>query len=133
MSDREVQPVWKTAPEPKPQRQGMRRRALKTGTRPVQDWSSDADYVLAQQIVHRRSTGLCEHCRTQPATNVHHLAGRGFPGCHHPDLLLNLCGNGNIDGCHGLAHAGRKHAEALGLLLPHGTTADQLDENGRLP
>ena len=25
------------------------------------------------------------------------------------------------------------HAEALGLLLPHGTTADQLDENGRLP
>lgn len=97
-------------------------------------WTTEAHYRTAREIVRDRSAGVCEFdgC-TAPASNVHHRAGRGFPGCHHPDLLLNLCGNGNIDGCHGLAHAGRKHAEALGLLLPHGTTADQLDKNGCLP
>ena len=124
---REVQPCFKTERPPKTTRQGMRRKALNKRTRPVVKWSTDADYEMAKTIVHTRSGGVCEHCREKPATNVHHLAGRGFDGCHHPMLLKDLCGNGNIDGCHGLAHQlGRNAAYALGLRLPKGTTADDL-------
>lgn len=120
------EPVMK-GPKPPPRRTGqLRAKARKTGTRPTAPWSTDADYRLACEIVDLRSGGVCEHCRTEPATNHHHVAGRGFAGCHHPLLLKHLCGNGNVDGCHGLAHSlPMRTAAALGLRLPWGTRVDE--------
>lgn len=125
---REVEPLLKTDSRPKKANGGLRRKALNKGTRPRQEWSSDEDYTLAREIVRRRSKGVCEHCHDAPATNCHHKAGRGFAGCHHPMLLIDLCGTGgNLDGCHGLAHqVSVATGSALGLRLPWGTTADDL-------
>ena len=93
--------------------------------RPAEPWSTDDDLYEAKIIVRQRSRGVCERegC-TKPASNVHHKAGRGFAGCHHPDLLIDLCGNGNIDGCHGDAHKlPAAQARDAGLRLPWGTRA----------
>lgn len=52
-------------------------------------WSEDAGAKACK----KRSGGRCEHpdgC-LQRATHVHHRQGRGFAGCHHPELLLHLC------------------------------------------
>jgi hypothetical protein len=125
---RDVQPIWKNPAKPKPKRRSLnRKRKPHSQPRPVAPWSTDADYETARTIVMERAGGMCEHCRTEPATNVHHKAGRGFPGCHHPLLLLALCGMGNASGCHGKAHSiGLSTAMALGLRLPKGTTVDDL-------
>ena len=78
----------------------------------------------AKKAVRARSGGYCEAriegvCEIQ-ATNVHHIAGRGFDGCHDPALLLHVCGQGNVSGCHGYieAHGGfdgfaQRHGHAL--------------------
>lgn len=126
---REVQTFFK---EPKPPKKTdgqrlRRKRKPHSQPRPVEPWSTDADYVAACGIVDRRAKGCCEHCGTPGATNHHHLAGRGFAGCHHPLLIKLLCGNGNVDGCHRVAHSvSVPTGSALGLRLPWGTTADDL-------
>jgi hypothetical protein len=126
---REVQSFFKQPRPEKNPRRSMRRKALNKRTRPVVKWSSDADYEMAKAIVHARSGGVCEHCRDKPATNVHHLAGRGYDGCHHPMLLKDLCGNGSTSGCHKFAHSvSLPTAMALGLRLPWGTRADELGD-----
>lgn len=129
----DVQPRWKQPKPPKKTgRSSLRRvsKRLKNG-----DWSNPADLALAKQIVHERSGGWCEinadGCLGR-ATNVHHRAGRGFKGCHHPELLRDTCGNGNMSGCHGAAHTLHDLADEQGWVLPWGTTADQLDEWGQL-
>lgn len=44
-----------------------------------------------------------------PATNRHHVIQKGMGGSKLARRIptLPLCGNGNADGCHGLAHSGR--------------------------
>lgn len=81
----------------------------------------------AKKIVEARSGGYCEAriegvCEIQ-ATNVHHIAGRGFDGCHDPALLLHVCGQGNVSGCHGYIeqHGGYEGwAQRHGHALPWG-------------
>lgn len=96
-------------------------------------WSTPEDYRDGRNIAWSRSRGRCEartpDCRGM-GTQVHHKAGRGFDGCHHPDLLLVVCGNGNWDGCHGYIHANRDRAEEAGWLLPHGTTIEDGQASG---
>ena len=127
-ASRDVTTFFKDPPKPKKGSGGLRRKALNKGTRPKQEWSSDEDYAIAHALVMERAKGKCEHCRTEPATNVHHKAGRGFAGCHHPMLLVALCGSGNTSGCHQLAHSvSVATGSALGLRLPWRTTADDLE------
>ena len=55
-------------------------------------------------------TVLCAVCRSKRATNRHHVVPRsqgGTNGC-----TITLCGNGNISGCHGLAHNHYLHFRA---------------------
>jgi len=85
------------------------------------------ELVAAKKAVRERSGGVCE-ARTPwcygKAREVHHRAGRGFYGCHHPDLLLHVCGHGNIDGCHGYIEGHASEAMAMGWRLPWGTRAE---------
>lgn len=54
---------------------------------------------LAKLTVKKRSRGLCESpyagaCGVlgeHAAVHVHHLAGRGWVGCHDPSNLIHLC------------------------------------------
>lgn len=90
-------------------------------------WSTEADYREAREHVLDRSGGKCEVQATGCfgwANNVHHRAGRGFDGCHHPSLLVAVCGNGNVDGCHGKLH--QSHPDTEAYRLPWGTTADTI-------
>lgn len=55
-------------------------------------------------LVQERSQGMCEaHCGKR-ASNIHHRRFLGRGGQHNVANLVALCGNGNIDGCHGRAH-----------------------------
>ena len=65
-------------------------------------------------IVAERSGGMCEVCHVMPATNIHHRRFLGRGGMHNIANLLHLCGNGNIDGCHGRAHTGA-HLEGTSI------------------
>lgn len=90
-------------------RAGYRDRPLRTpvARRQAEPWSTEADYREAREVVLARSGGKCEVGATDCfgwANNVHHRAGRGFSGCHHPDLLVAVCGAGNISGCHAKLH-----------------------------
>lgn len=133
MRSSDVQTFFKDKPKPKKPRTSLRRvsKRLKNG-----DWSNPADLAVAKEIVRERSGGWCEAnapgCLGR-ATNVHHRAGRGFRGCHHPSLLGDYCGNGNTSGCHGYAHTHHDEAEEQGWILPWGTKAEDLDEWGQLP
>ena len=58
------------------------------------------------------ATPCCVVCG-RPATNCHHVIPKGMGGVPRETEKripkLKLCGNGNLDGCHGLAHQGRLH------------------------
>lgn len=56
---------------------------------------------------------LCAVCG-RPATNLHHIVRRGAgrwiaDGKEVRKPLVRLCGDGNLNGCHGMAHANRLH------------------------
>lgn len=91
-----------------------------------EDRAADPTETEGKKATKARSGGVCEAgtpwC-VGKATNVHHRAGRGFYGCHHPDLLLHVCGNGNVDGCHGFIEQNAPVAYAMGWRLPWGTRA----------
>lgn len=53
-----------------------------------------------------RSGGMCERCIVNPANDIHHRRYLSRGGMHNLANLIHLCGNGNIDGCHGEAHTG---------------------------
>ena len=60
-----------------------------------------------------RESRFCAVCG-RPATNMHHIVKRSAgkwirDGEEVPKPCVRLCGNGNADGCHGLAHQGRLH------------------------
>lgn len=78
-------------------------------------WTWDKGREAALQ----RAGGLCEArtewCETL-VTQVHHIAGRDWKGCHHPDLLLAVCGEGNVTGCHGWIHGHTDEAKVHGWM-----------------
>lgn len=94
-----------------------------------------AVYTQAQgyKAVRRRSGGECEvgspWCLGK-AREVHHRAGRGFAECHHPLLLLHVCGHGNVDGCLGWLHQHGREATEQGWNIPRESV--QLAELRRL-
>lgn len=69
------------------------------------------ELVAGKAAVKARSGGRCEAqtpwCEGQ-ATQVHHISGRVGEGCHDDVNLLDVCGQGNVTGCHGYLH---QHAE----------------------
>lgn len=67
-----------------------------------------------EAIVKRRSGGVCESCGARPATNVHHRKYLSRGGTHDVHNLFDLCGMGNVKGCHGRAH---KDGEREGLAI----------------
>lgn len=80
----------------------------------------DEQLTEAKLVVRARSKGACE-ARTPAcvdtgprpgAVDVHHRAGRGFDGCHAPELLLDCC-----DPCHDFIHANPEVAYARGWML----------------
>lgn len=48
---------------------------------------------------------LCAVCG-RPASNRHHVIQKGMGGSKADIPTVPLCGHGNLDGCHGLAHSG---------------------------
>lgn len=93
------------------------------------------DHIRA--IVHNRSGGICEaqtpDCQGE-ARQIHHIAGRGWKGCHDSRLLLDVCGFGNVDGCHGYIHANAERAKENGWRMDRadaarliGLSADRLE------
>lgn len=60
-----------------------------------------------RRAVEARSGGVCEGCGRRRATDKHHRLYRSRLGEHTVENLLDLCGPGNADGCHGFAHSGR--------------------------
>lgn len=65
-----------------------------------------------------RSGGVCEVCHRRPATDKHHRRFRSRGVDHSVENLLDLCGPGNVFGCHGDAH---------GLGAPAGVVISQWD------
>jgi hypothetical protein len=63
-----------------------------------------AEAKAAYEAVSVRSRGICEGCGVQPATEKHHRLYRSRGGHDTTANLLDLCGHGNYEGCHGLAH-----------------------------
>lgn len=52
------------------------------------------ELVAAKKIVHARSLGRCEvrgEVCTGRGEHVHHRGGRGWGGCHNPELLVDSC------------------------------------------
>lgn len=94
-----------------------------------------AELTAARPVVAARSGGRCE-ARTPvcqgAAREVHHRAGRGWPGCHHPDLLLHVCGHGNVDGCHGFIESHGIEAFARGWRL-HRDSLEVREYRGQWP
>jgi hypothetical protein len=76
-----------------------------------------SELIAAEKVVRERSGGDCE-ARTPwcegRATQVHHRAGRSD---HTPEMLLDVCGSGNVTGCHGFIHQHPENAYAEGWLV----------------
>jgi len=57
-------------------------------------------------------SGRCAVCG-RPSSNNHHVIQKGMGGVGRETEkripLIELCGNGNVSGCHGLAHSGILH------------------------
>lgn len=70
-----------------------------------------------RDIVAERSGGLCEVCRVERATQMHHRRPRGMGGSrlsktHQPSMLLHVG-----DGCHAWIERNRQVSLAEGWLL----------------
>ena len=86
--------------------------------------AEDEELTDAKLVVRARSKGRCEPrtpaCvdRGRPsAVDIHHRAGRGFDGCHAPELLLDCC-----DPCHDYIHANPQVSYTMGWMLHRQST-----------
>jgi hypothetical protein len=73
--------------------------------------------------VRERSGGVCEVCHQRPATDQHHRLYQGRGGAHDVENLLDVCGPGNVSGCHGRAHGTHPKLDTL-----PGTSISQWDK-----
>jgi hypothetical protein len=60
--------------------------------------------ATCQQIVIRRSGGVCERCGRERATGKHHRVKRSHGGQWTPSNVVDLCGSGTT-GCRGWVEA----------------------------
>lgn len=58
----------------------------------------------ARKVVRARSQGTCEVCGRAPATNFQHRQGKAQMGAWTAENGLDVCGMGNVSGCHGAIH-----------------------------
>lgn len=72
-----------------------------------------------RHMVEARSGGVCERCGGARATDKHHRLFRSRLGLHVVENLVDLCGPGNVAGCHGFAHQ-RRAAEVEGFSIRSG-------------
>lgn len=75
----------------------------------------------ARRLVRLRSGGMCEVCGVSRATNYQHRKGKAH--CTPAELWavsngLDVCGHGNLSGCHGLIHQNPTGAIANGWTVP---------------
>jgi hypothetical protein len=68
----------------------------------------------ARLAVRRRSGGICEVCRSAKATNYQHRKNRSQSGGWEVSNGLDVCGMGNLSGCHGRIHQNPEEAYANG-------------------
>jgi len=76
----------------------------------------------ARRLIVARSGGVCEGCGVAPASQIHHRLFKSRLGFGNPANGLHVCVGavgGNIDGCHGTAHAGYI-GESLGWSIRSG-------------
>lgn len=59
---------------------------------------------LARKLVRARSGGLCEVCGRVPAREFQHRKAQVHGGEYSAVNGLDVCGHGNLDGCHGHIH-----------------------------
>ena len=78
-----------------------------------------------RDAVAHRSGLLCEGCGGQGPLQLHHRQFRSRRGPDTASNALALCGLGNIDGCHGAAHAGYR-GESLGWAIRSGAVDHEL-------
>lgn len=63
-----------------------------------------AEERQARKLVRGRSEGTCEVCGRAPATNFQHRQGKAHQGAWSAENGLDVCGMGNVSGCHGAIH-----------------------------
>jgi hypothetical protein len=96
--------------EPQPKR--IRKRDLT-------DRPTPAESKAAYEAVAARSGGVCEACGVARAEAMHHRLYRSRLGQDTVENILHVCGRGNKDGCHGIAHT--LQGEQRGLSVRSGT------------
>lgn len=80
-----------------------------------------ASQARARRLVRDRSGGVCEVCGVGRATNYQHRKARAH--CTSEELWavsngLDVCGQGNATGCHGLIHQNPEGAKRNGWTVP---------------
>lgn len=82
--------------------------------------STAQDENVARLAVRRRSGGMCEVCGKAQATNFQHRKAAGQGGGWSACNGLDVCGMGNVSGCHGLIHQNPTLAYANGWSVRSG-------------
>lgn len=78
----------------------------------------------ARRLVRARDSHYCQMCGqsiVDRPSAIHHRVAKGMGGSaklERASNLIRLCGNGNADGCHGLAHSNPEWARSLGWIVP---------------
>jgi hypothetical protein len=99
--------------KPKYERQPKRVRK-----RDLADKPTPAESKAAYEAVKARSGGICEACGKARAEAMHHRLYRSRLGQDTVANLLHVCGRGNKDKCHGIAHT--LQGEQRGLSVKSG-------------
>lgn len=74
----------------------------------------------ARLLVRQRSGGICEVCGAAKATNFQHRKNRSQGGEWSASNGLDVCGMGNLSGCHGFIHQNPEAAAAHGWTVRSG-------------
>lgn len=74
----------------------------------------------ARKLVRARSEGTCELCGSAPATNFQHRLPKSAQGAWSASNGLDVCGFGNVSGCHGRIHQRPAEAYRMGWSVRRG-------------
>lgn len=85
--------------------------------------ASHKDIEAARRLVRVRDGHQCQMCGAsivdRPSA-LHHRVAKGMGGSaqlERASNLVRLCGNGNADGCHGIAHGNPTWARVTGWIV----------------
>lgn len=89
--------------------------------RPLTKPAGVTGQARARRLVRQRSGGICEVCGVSRATNYQHRKGKAH--CTPEEMWavsngLDVCGQGNVSGCHGLIHQNPTGAKDNGWTVP---------------